>query len=302
MMNAKLLLAICGVLVCLAGCSKGPAPGAPRAVVTLRDGRTMQGVVQSSSASQIQIVGDDGVTQTVPMDQVRTVDYGASAAAPAGPPAGAPPAGAPLAGAPPAGAPGEPDGDHVHDHHYHADPAMVTTKTFLVPAGTKVSVRTEETIDSGRAVEGQTYASEVSRDVRDAAGDCVIPRGANAQLVIRSVSKGGHFRGASDLVIDLASLSVGGQSYRVQSSDVAAKGHDGVGANKRTAEFAGGGGAFGAIVGAIAGGGKGAAIGAGAGASAGTLTEILTKGKIKVPVESVLTFELEAPLSVVAAQ
>ena len=289
-MNAKLLLAICGALVCLAGCSKGPVPGAPRAVVTLRDGRTIEGVVQSSSASQIQIVGDDGVTQTIPMDQVRTVDYGASAAAPAGAPAGAPPAGAPG------------DGDHDHDHHYHADPAMVTTKTFLVPAGTKVSVRTEETIDSGRAVEGQTYASEVSRDVRDAAGDCVIPRGANAQLVIRSVSKGGHFRGASDLVIDLASLSVGGQSYRVQSSDVAAKGHDGVGANKRTAEFAGGGGAFGAIVGAIAGGGKGAAIGAGAGAGAGTLTEILTKGKIKVPVESVLTFQLEAPLSVVAAQ
>lgn len=283
-MNVRLTLAGVVCALFLAGCSKGPAAGAPHAMVTLRDGRTLQGVVQSSSASQIQLVGDDGVTQSIPMDQVRNVDYGASAAAPAGAPAGSP------------------DADHDHDNHFHADPAMVTTKTSVIPAGTQVAVRTEEKIDSGHAVEGQTYAAEVSRDVRDAAGDCVIPRGANAQLVIRSASKGGHFRGASDLVIDLAALSIGGQSYRVQSSDFAAKGHDGVGANKRTAEFAGGGGAFGAIVGAIAGGGKGAAIGAGAGAGAGTLTEILTKGSIKVPAETVLTFRLEAPISVVAAQ
>jgi len=233
------------------------------------------------------------VTQTIPMDQVRTVDYGATATPPATAPAGAPPAAAATA---------EADGDRDHDNHYHAAAAMVTSKTFEIPTGTKVSVRTEETIDSGHAVEGQTYAAEISRDVRDAAGDCVIPHGANAQLRIVSASKGGHFRGASDLVVDLTAVSISGQSYRVQTSDVAVKGHDGVGANKRTAEFAGGGGAFGAIVGAIAGGGKGAAIGAGAGAGAGTLTEVLTKGTIKIPAESVLTFRLERPLTIVAAQ
>ena len=53
---------------------------------------------------------------------------------------------------------------------------------------------------------------------------------------------------------------------------------------------------------AIAGGGKGAAIGAGSGAGAGALTQILTKGTIKVPVESVLTFKLEQPLRVRAAE
>jgi hypothetical protein len=225
------------------------------------------------------------------MDQVRTVDYGvAPPAAPAALPA--------SATAPPAIA----DDGHEHDSHFHAEPAMVTTKTFEIPAGTQVSIRTEETIDSAHAAEGQTYAAEIARDVKDAAGGIVIPRGANAQLHIRSASKGGHIRGASDLVIDLAAISIGGQRYEVRSSNVAAKGRDGVGANKRTAEFAGGGGAFGAIVGAIGGGGKGAAIGAGAGAGAGALTEILTKGKIKVPAESVLTFRLEAPLTIVAAQ
>ena len=291
-MKTRVLLITAMCLAALAGCSKAPAPGGAHATVILRDGRTLQGAVQSSSPTQIQLLGDDGVTQTIPMDQVRSVDYGA--APPATVPTGANAAANPEPSASAA------DADRDHENHYHADPAMVTTKTFVIPAGTNVSVRTEETIDSAHAAEGQTYAAEIARDVRDSAGDTVIPRGANAQLLIRSAAKGGHFRGASDLVVDLASISVGGQRYEVQSSDFAEKGHQGVGANKRTAEFAGGGGAFGAIVGAIAGGGKGAAIGAGAGAGAGALTEILTKGKIKIPAESVLTFQLEAPLRIAA--
>jgi outer membrane lipoprotein SlyB len=58
----------------------------------------------------------------------------------------------------------------------------------------------------------------------------------------------------------------------------------------------GGGAALGAIIGAIAGGGKGAAIGAASGAGAGAGTQIFTRGSVKVPAESVLTFQLEAPL------
>ena len=83
----------------------------------------------------------------------------------------------------------------------------------------------------------------------------------------------------------------------------AKKGNSGVGANKRTAEYTGGGAALGAIIGAIAGGGKGAAIGAGAGAGAGALTQILTKGgAIRVPIETVLTFSLDKPLRVTAVE
>jgi len=119
--------------------------------------------------------------------------------------------------------------------------------------------------------------------------------------VIRSASKGGKIRGASDLVLDLASVGVDGRQYKLSTEDLSQKGHNGIGANKRTGEFAGGGAAVGAIIGAIAGGGKGAAIGAGSGAGAGALTQILTKGTIKVPVESVLTFKLDQPLRVRAA-
>jgi hypothetical protein len=130
----------------------------------------------------------------------------------------------------------------------------------------------------------------------------VIPHGSNAQIIIRSVSKGGRFRGSSDLVMDLASVSINGRQYELTTVDLTERGRSGIGTNRRTGEFAGGGAAIGAIIGAIAGGGKGAAIGAGSGAGAGALTEVLTKGAIKVPVETVLTFKLDQPLRVRAAQ
>jgi hypothetical protein len=180
--------------------------------------------------------------------------------------------------------------------------SAITTKTYELVPGTEISVRNEETIDSGKAAEGQTFPAEVTRDVLDAEGKVVIPRGSNAQIVIRSASKGGRFRGTSDLVMDLASVSIDGRQYELSTTDLAERGHSGIGANRRTGEFTGGGAAVGAIIGAIAGGGKGAAIGAGSGAGAGALTQILTKGTIKVPVETVLTFRLDKPLRVRAAR
>jgi len=89
----------------------------------------------------------------------------------------------------------------------------------------------------------------------------------------------------------------------VSTTDLQQKGKQGIGANKRTAVYTGGGAALGAIIGAIAGGGKGAAIGAGAGAGGGALTQVLTKGgAIKVPAETVLTFQLDKPVKIVEAQ
>ena len=164
-------------------------------------------------------------------------------------------------------------------------------------------MRTNEAIDSATANEGQTFDVQVTRDARSSDAVVVIPRGSSARVVIKSASKGGRFRGASDLVLDLQSVIIGGRSYEIDTVDISQKGKSGVGANKRTAEYTGGGAALGAIIGAIAGGGKGAAIGAGAGAGAGALTQILTKGgAIRVPVETVLTFSLDKPLRVTAVE
>jgi hypothetical protein len=285
-----------GTVFFLASCSKmtTQAPG-QHATILMRDGTTLTGTVTATSPSEVTLAGDDKTTHTVPMAQVKSIEYDDTAAAQTS----AAQTSATQTGATPT----RRASDSVHEHHYHPTQAEIHTKTYVLPAGTKVSVRTEDTIDSAKAAEGQTYAAEVADDVLDANGDVVIPHGSNAQIVIRSASKGGRIRGASDLVLDLQSISVEGQEYLVSTTDLQQKGRQGVGANKRTAEMTGGGAALGAIIGAIAGGGKGAAIGAGAGAGGGALTQVLTKGgSIKVPSETVLTFQLDKPVRIVEAK
>ena len=285
----------------LASCAKQGS--GQHAIVYMRDGSQLTGMVTATSPSEITLAGDDKTTHTIPMAQVKSIEYDDAAAQSSDTQASAGNGGG--GGAAPSGSssPARRSSDRAHEHHYHPTQAEIHTKTYVVPDGTKVAVRTEDTIDSAKATEGQTYAAEVADDVLDANGDVVIPRGSNAQIVIRSASKGGKIRGASDLVLDLQSVSVEGQEYTVSTVDLQQKGRSGVGANKRTAEMTGGGAALGAIIGAIAGGGKGAAIGAGAGAGGGALTQVLTKGgSIKVPSETVLTFQLDKPVKIVQAQ
>jgi uncharacterized protein YcfJ len=104
--------------------------------------------------------------------------------------------------------------------------------------------------------------------------------------------------GNGDLTLDVQSIAVDGRRYRVSTADQELENHrDGVGANKRTGQFVGGGAVLGAVIGAIAGGGRGAAIGAVAGAGAGAGAQIVTQGKeVHVPAETVLRFRLDRPL------
>jgi hypothetical protein len=109
----------------------------------------------------------------------------------------------------------------------------------------------------------------------------------------------GKVQGRSRLAVDLGGVVVNGRKYRLDTSDVVRTGKEGVGANKRTGVFTGGGAALGGIIGAIAGGGKGAAIGALSGAGAGAATQGLTRGKaIRIPSETIMTFKLEAPVRI----
>jgi hypothetical protein len=275
------------LLALLSSCtSRTPAPGAPHATVSLRDGTTLGGTVTASSPSEITLLGDDQSTHTLPMTQVKSIAYDA-------PPPVVDPGATQSAITPP---------DTTHDDHYHPPLSAIQTKTFTLPAGALIPVRSEETIDAAVAAQGQTYAAEVTRDIADADGAVVIPRGSNAQIIIRSATRGGRIKGASDLVLDLDSVSVEGRRYTLDTQDVIRKGRDGVGKNRRTATFTGGGAAIGAIIGAIAGGGKGAAIGAASGAGAGAGTQIVTKGgAIRIPAETILTFRLDSPLQIDAA-
>ena len=274
-----------------------PPAGGPHAVVNLKDGSKVPGTIVASSQTDMVVAGDDGIERKIPLSQIKSVVYGEARPAPprqqdsGKAPAKHQAAQQPTGQTSQAPAPAPPP------------PPQVATETYELPAGSEVSVRANETIDSATAAEGQTFEVQVTRDVNDADGNVVIPKGSDGRLVIKSASKGGHFKGASDLVLDLQSVTINGREYTIDTADISQKGKSGVGANKRTAVYTGGGAALGAIIGAIAGGGKGAAIGAGAGAGAGMLTQVLTKGgSIKVPVESVLTFKLDKPLTVTVVQ
>ena len=73
----------------------------------------------------------------------------------------------------------------------------------------------------------------------------------------------------------------------------------GVGANRRTGKYVGGGAIIGSIIGAIAGGGEGAAVGTATGAAAGGVGQTVTRsGNIRVPTESLITFRLDRDLHV----
>jgi hypothetical protein len=176
------------------------------------------------------------------------------------------------------------------------------TRSATLPAGTEITVLANEDIDSKTANEGQVFPADVAEDVLDSSGRVVIPKGSEAELVIRRVEAAGTVSGSSDLVLDLQSVKVGGRRYTVSSAELEQKGREGLGKNKRTAEMVGGGAVLGTLIGAVAGGGKGAAIGAATGAAAGAGAQVLTRGKsVKVPAESKLKFQLDQPLNLRAA-
>jgi len=290
-MRVRYFVAICSLLF-LIGCTQKDAGQAssdmtsrPHASIVLRDGTKLSGTVTSSTPSEISLDVDGGGSRTILTKDVKSIEYGD--AAPAGNSAAS-------------GGSRTPTTAKESGTRFHPDKTAIRTTTFEIPSGTEISVRNDETIDSETSAEGQTYAAEVTSDVPDAKGDVVVPRGANAQLTINSVSNGGKIRGASDLEIALKSISVDGQQYTVHATDIQKEGKEGIGVNKRTGEYVGGGAALGAIIGAIAGKGKGAAIGAASGAGAGALTQILTKGhSIKVPPETLMTFKLDRALRIV---
>jgi len=170
--------------------------------------------------------------------------------------------------------------------------AFAQNSTTL-PAGTEVHVRVDQDINakSGNVTPGAMFPGTVSRDITDASGNVVIPRGARAQLAAVQASEK-----ADDLTLDLRSIEVNGRAYRMDTEGTSAAGsskNGGLGVNKRTGMYVGGGALAGTLLGALAGGGKGAAIGAVVGGAAGAGAQVLTRGKeLNVPAETELNFRL----------
>ena len=178
--------------------------------------------------------------------------------------------------------------------------APAAPKTYTVPAGTPVSVRTVTAISTKTATDGAPFEATLHQPlVVD--GYTVAAKGATVKGIVAQSDPGGRVKGVASLTVSLASIeTAGGQVVKLDTTNytqLAPK------STKKDALKVGIGAGIGAAIGAIAGGGKGAAIGAGAGGAAGTGAVMATRGDPAVlPSESLITFKLQAPVTVTAGK
>ncbi len=167
-----------------------------------------------------------------------------------------------------------------------------------IPEGTSFSIRLIDPVDTAKNKEGDAFRASLDAPIV-LENKTVIAKNADVEARLVSAKSAGRFTGSSALVLVVTKISVGGRTYDVQTGEFTKQGAS---RGKRSAAVIGGGAAAGALIGGLAGGGKGAAIGAAAGAGAGTGVQALGKGQqVQLPSETVLDFQLKAPLTVTPA-
>jgi len=167
-----------------------------------------------------------------------------------------------------------------------------------IPAGTTLAVRLVDGIDSEKNQAGETFKATLNSPL-SVDGDVAIPAGYDVEGHLVDVKSAGKFAGQSVVILQLDRIGVGNKSYSITTDQYKKQGSS---RGKNTAEKVGAGAAIGAIIGGIAGGGKGAGIGAAAGGGLGGGIQAATKGQqIKLPPETVLSFTLQGPVTVIPA-
>jgi hypothetical protein len=236
--------------------------------VQLRSGRRVEGTFIGGDSRQIRLLGSDGNVQSIDITSIESIRFGTPAAAQAAPPAPA---------------------------RVTPRPAATPVGKVVIPAGTVITVRMIDGVDSNVTGTGEKFRASLDAPLQ-VGTQVVAQRGADATVQVVRVEQSGRLTGRDEVALDLLDITIGGKRYEVASSYAEVQSDS---RSRDTAKKVGGGAALGAIIGAIAGGGKGAAIGATAGAGAGGAIQVLTKGeRVKIPAESRLDFTLKQPLSV----
>ena len=166
---------------------------------------------------------------------------------------------------------------------------------ITVDAGTALKIRTTTTLSTKSASTGEGFVGSLVEPI--VVGDKVISQsGATVRGVVADSDPGGKVKGVARLAVRLTELETTDGTVDIVTNTYATQART---TKKKDAVKIGIGSGIGAAIGAIAGGGKGAAIGAGAGAGAGTGVVLATHGEPAViPAESVLTFQLDSPVTV----
>lgn len=146
----------------------------------------------------------------------------------------------------------------------------VTAEPGVVPPGTSLVVRMEDTVKTRRAYRGTVYLASVAEEILDQNGAVLIPRESPVELVVRSLpylGPGGV--GMTLLTLDIDAVTVSGLRYPVETDDEA-PGAGGIGVDRGAARWIGGNAKTGHVV---------------------------TRGhSINVPSETLLAFQIQAPI------
>jgi hypothetical protein len=177
------------------------------------------------------------------------------------------------------------------------DPVPPAPVTLAIPAGTSISIRLNQGIESDQTKPGATYSATLAAPLM-AGGKVVLPVGADATIYVQSIDPGGRYTGQTSMELALTELSSGGKTYKLKNSIT-----DVLGPKQavKTAEHAGIGGAIGTGVGVIAGAfGHHKKVGAIAGGTGGAIIGGATTKvePAKAKPEQLLHFKLTRPLTV----
>jgi hypothetical protein len=144
--------------------------------------------------------------------------------------------------------------DRDRDRDWDRDRGIYTR----ISPGTVIPVRTNNAVDVERR-DNRVYYGTVDQDVRGENGRIAIPRGSNAEMIVRVAPD-------NDLILDLESVVVNGQRYGIRSDPNRVE-------SQRDSSLVG------TIVGAINGG--------------------QARGRaVRIPRDSVITFRLQRPMEV----
>lgn len=174
-------------------------------------------------------------------------------------------------------------------------PPPPVPQTVTIPAGTILTARLSQAIDSDRNQSGDSFSATLDQPlVID--GMVIAERGSRLQGRVLDATRAGRVKGVSHISLQLVQLNTSdGQTVSILTQPWE---KDGPKTLKNDVVKTGAAAAIGAAIGALAGGGRGAAIGAGIGGAAGAGGTMATRGKpVHIPVETRISFRLSDPVT-----